>query len=81
MEELSDQIAVNVSILSDFFRSQQYPEPTFDGHSPATTLPATAPERVRVARQTLIEAAAKISQLAIGPSEFLPNLAVGVCHF
>jgi len=77
MEELEHQISANVSILSEFFRTSSYPAPTFDRHSPPTTLPATAPENVRKARKALIEASYKLSQLAIGPNEFLPNIAVG----
>ena len=81
MEELGNKVSTNATILTNFLRSNSWAEPSFDRNSPTTTLPATAPENIRVARQSLIEASLKIFQLAIGPSEFLPNLAVGVCDF
>lgn len=78
MEKLSSIISANVSIVREYLHSSSYPEPSFDRESPSTTLPAAAPENIRVARQALIEASLKLQQLATGPSEFLPNLAVGV---
>jgi len=80
LEELSEQISKKASIISQFLRSNSYPQPSFDRNGPIITLPAGAPQEVRVARQSLIDASLKIFQLAVGPAEFLPNIAVGVCY-
>ena len=44
------------------------------------TLPPTAPQNVLTARQTIINSAAKLHQLAVGPNEYLSYLALHVCR-
>ncbi|MCJ1439430.1 hypothetical protein MMC27_008824 [Xylographa pallens] len=51
--------------------------PTFESDGPSAILPAGSPQNVQEARQKLIAASLELAQLAIGPSEFLPNLATG----
>jgi 6-hydroxytryprostatin B O-methyltransferase len=78
LEEFADQIPANAKVISDFLRSNGLPLPSFERDAPTTTIPASAPSEVRAARQKLMEGALRTFQLALGPSEYLPNLAVGV---
>ncbi|KAF2204077.1 sterigmatocystin 8-O-methyltransferase [Delitschia confertaspora ATCC 74209] len=77
LEELSWSITKNASIVSQYLRGNHLPQPSFDSDGPSTVIPGDAPQNIHQARQALIAAALEISQLAIGPSEFLPNLATG----
>lgn len=76
IEDLAEQVAVATKTLSEFLRSNGHGQPSFDREAPSTTLPPAAPKEILVARQNLTEAALKLYQLATGPSEYLPRLAV-----
>lgn len=78
IEDLAEQVAVATKTLSEFLRSNGHGQPSFDREAPSTTLPPAAPKEILVARQNLTEAALKLYQLATGPSEYLPRLAVWV---
>ncbi|KAF2234946.1 S-adenosyl-L-methionine-dependent methyltransferase [Viridothelium virens] len=77
LEELSWQITKNASIVSQYLGANNKPQPSFTTNGPSTVIPAGAPHGIQQARQNLIAASLEILQLAIGPSEFLPNLATG----
>ena len=79
LEALATKIQENASRISAFLRGSDHSLPSFNVDAPTTTLPASAPAEVHAARQALMDAALKAFQLAAGPSEYLPNLAVGVC--
>ncbi|KAI8950854.1 S-adenosyl-L-methionine-dependent methyltransferase [Xylaria longipes] len=90
LEELSWLITKNASIVSEYLSAHDLPQPSFRADGPSSTLPKDSPRSILQARQNLMEASLKIFQLAIGPSEFLPNLATGfqyvsslswLCHF
>lgn len=78
LEKLSWTITKNASIVSQHLHAHALPQPSFDRDGPSIVVPADSPHSVRKAQQRLISAAIEILQLAIGPSEFLPNLATGV---
>jgi 6-hydroxytryprostatin B O-methyltransferase len=78
LDELADQIQQNANIISDFLQSNGHQSPSFERNAPTYTLPTSAPSEIRVAREALMGAALQIFQLAAGPSEYLPNVAVGV---
>lgn len=78
MEELCCQLSENVSTLVGFLDKEGRPLRSFQRDAPATTLPPDAPEEVKRARQVIIDASMRLHQLALGPSEYLPNLATGV---
>lgn len=78
LEDLSAKIQENVCRISLFLRRDGHALPSFDVDAPVTTLPASAPTEIHAARQALMEAALQTFQLAAGPSEYLPHLAVGV---
>lgn len=78
LEALSWDITRNASIVSQHLAGNDLPQPSFDCNGPVTVLPSSAPQYVREARQKLISASLEMLQLAVGPSEFVPNLALGV---
>jgi hypothetical protein len=78
LEELSWTITKNASIVSQYLGSNGLPQPSFNGDGPETVLPGDSPQAIQQARQKLIAASLELYQLAVGPSEFLPNLATGV---
>ena len=78
LEELSWTVTKNASIVSQYLRANHLRQPSSHSDGPSTVLPAGSPQYVQAARQELISASLEISQLAVGPSEFLPNLATGV---
>ncbi|KAK4184776.1 O-methyltransferase-domain-containing protein [Podospora australis] len=77
LEELSWTITRNASVVSQYLASNGLPQPSFDSKGPGTVLPKESPQDIQRARQELISASLELLQLAIGPSEFLPNLATG----
>lgn len=80
LEELSKKISENASIVSQYLGENHLPQPSLNSDGPSTVVPSSSPQSVQQARQTLIAASLETLQLAIGPSEFLPNLATGVRH-
>ncbi|KAH8695143.1 sterigmatocystin 8-O-methyltransferase [Talaromyces proteolyticus] len=90
IEQYADQISRSAKTLSDYLRANNQPQPSFERYAPTSTLPASAPEDIALARRDLTEASFKIFQLAVGPSEFLPHLTANfhvlfalrwLCHF
>lgn len=77
LEELCDIITQSTSVLSQHLKSQGLPEPSFESNGPTVVIPKNSPQNVAKAQQELIASAIQISQLAMGPSEFLPNLSLG----
>ena len=80
LEELSWSITKNASVVSQYLGSRSLPQPSFESDGPSTIVPGDAPQHIRQALQQLVATSLEMSQLAIGPSEFLPNLATGVRH-
>ena len=78
LEELSWRISKNASFVSQYLGMQCLPQPSIDGDGPSIVVPGDAPQSIQQARQQLIAASLEMMQLAIGPSEFVPNLALGV---
>jgi 6-hydroxytryprostatin B O-methyltransferase len=78
LEGLSWVITKNASIVSHYLEANHLPQPSRESDGPSTILPSGSPQKVQQARQEIIAASLEILQLAIGPSEFLPNLATGV---
>lgn len=78
LEALSSVISKNASVVSQYLHTNHLPQPSRESDGPSTILPSDAPQDVQQARQRLIAASLETLQLAIGPSEFLPNLATGV---
>ncbi|KAI0099267.1 sterigmatocystin 8-O-methyltransferase [Nemania sp. FL0031] len=90
LEELSFEITRNAVLVSQYLHSEGFPQPSHDADGPSSTIPRDSPQSIRVARQNLIEASLKMFQLALGPTEYLPNLATGfqylsclswLCHY
>ena len=78
LEELSWTITKNASIVSHYLGQNNIPQPSLNSDGSSTVVPSGSPQSIQQARQNLIAASLEILQLAIGPSEFLPNLATGV---
>ncbi|GAB1312819.1 S-adenosyl-L-methionine-dependent methyltransferase [Madurella fahalii] len=74
LEELSSEITKNASIVSKYLDANHLPQPSLDANGPSAILPNDSPQGIQQARQRLISASLEMLQLAIGPSEFLPNL-------
>ncbi|KAK4122080.1 S-adenosyl-L-methionine-dependent methyltransferase [Parathielavia appendiculata] len=81
LEELSWTITKNASIVSQYLDANHLPQPSLDADGPSTILPNDSPRGIQQARQRLISASLEILQLAIGPSEFLPNLSTSNAEF
>ena len=78
LEELSKTITTNARTVSQYLEANHLPQPSSKSDGPSTVVPSGSPPSIQQARQNLITAALETLQLAIGPSEFLPNLATGV---
>lgn len=78
LEELRQAVDKNARTVSQYLTAHHLPQPSFNDDGPSTFLPTGAPESIQQARQNLISASLELLQLAIGPSEFLSNLATGV---
>jgi len=78
LEEYVRQITENFNIVSEYLKTSNHPQLSFERDTPDTTLPESAPEPVRTARANLMEAAMRTFQLMLGPKEYIPNLAMGV---
>lgn len=80
IEKYAEQVSLSAKALSEYLRANNHPQPSFNRDAPTVTLPASAPRDIVLARRELTEAAFKIFQLAVGPSEFLPHLIADVRH-
>jgi 6-hydroxytryprostatin B O-methyltransferase len=78
LETYAEQICSAAKQISAWCALNNHPHPSFDRQAPTITLPTSAPQKILTARQTLIESAFKIQQLATEPNEYLPRLAVHV---
>lgn len=78
LEGLSRNITKNASIVSQYLAANHYPQPSLNRDGPSKVVPDESPQSIKQARQNLIAASLETLQLAIGPSEFLPNLATRV---
>lgn len=78
LNELAGSILTNAQLVSTYLRSEGHPVPSFGRDSAPKAVPASAPGEVQAAREALLDASMKMFQLASGPSEYLPNLAVHV---
>lgn len=80
LESFAQEAIDSVKIITDFLRSNNLPHPSFARDAPANAfLPAS--DDVLAARVKLTEAALRLLQLARGPQEYIPNLAVNVNSF
>ncbi|KAH8698978.1 sterigmatocystin 8-O-methyltransferase [Talaromyces proteolyticus] len=77
LEELAWQCTKNAIAVSQYLSANELPQPSHEPDAPSSTLPKDAPPNIRRARQSLMNAALQLFQLAAGPSEFIPNLAPG----
>lgn len=78
LNELANSISTNAGLISTFLHSESHPIPSFQRDAATTAVPASAPGEIQAAREALLDASMKMFQLASGPSEYLPNLAVHV---
>ncbi|KAK3390613.1 O-methyltransferase-domain-containing protein [Podospora didyma] len=77
LEELAWECTKNAVAVSQYLSSHNLPQPSHSPDGPSRTLPQGTPASIRQARESLMDAALKLFQLAAGPSEFIPNLAPG----
>ncbi|KAJ5504021.1 hypothetical protein N7463_006895 [Penicillium fimorum] len=80
LNELASSISANAQVLSTFLHSEGHPIPSFERDAAPKAVPASAPGEIHAAREALMDASMKMFQLASGPSEYLPNLAVNYQH-
>ncbi|ORY10494.1 sterigmatocystin 8-O-methyltransferase [Clohesyomyces aquaticus] len=78
LEQYVQQILQNTGIITEYLETNGLPQPSFERDAPESTLPESAPETIRAARVKLMDAALKAFQLALGPKEYIPNIAVGL---
>ena len=79
LESFAQEATENVKTISDFLRSNDLPHPSFARDAAANAF-LSAPDDVLAARSKLTEAALRLLQLARGPQEYIPNLAVNVSN-
>ena len=77
LESFAQEATDNAQILGDYLRSHNLAHPSFERDAPANAF-LSAPNDVLAARSKLTEAALRLLQLAQGPQEYIPNLAVNV---
>ena len=77
LEGFAQEATDNARIIGDYLRSNGLPHPSFERDAPANAF-LSAPNEVLAARSELTEAALRLLQLAQGPQEYIPNLAVNV---
>ncbi|KAI0123645.1 sterigmatocystin 8-O-methyltransferase [Xylariales sp. AK1849] len=77
LEELAWKCTKNAIAVSQYLSAHNLPQPSHEPDGPSSTLPKDAPQSLQRARQSLMDSALQLFQLAAGPSEFIPNLAPG----
>lgn len=77
LESFAQEAKENADIVSDFFRNNSLPHPSFAADAPANAF-VSVPDNVIAARAKLTEASLKLLQMVQGPQEYIPNLAVNV---
>ena len=78
LEELSWTITKNASVVSQYLDAHNLPQPSVEGNGPSNILSSGAPQHIRQSLQHLLSASLELTQLAIGPSNYVPNLATNV---
>jgi len=81
LEELANEISAAARLMSAYSWVSEKPQAAFGPEAPTIVIAPNAPQKVLKAQQSLIQAAAKIQQLAAEPSEYIPNLQVHVSTF
>ena len=79
IESFAQEAKDNAKLVSEYFRDKDLPHPSFAFNAPPNAF-ESAPDDVLAARTRLTEAALRLLQLAQGPQEYIPNLAVNVSH-
>ncbi|KUI72390.1 6-hydroxytryprostatin B O-methyltransferase [Cytospora mali] len=77
LEDLAWKCTKNAIAVSQYLSAHDLPQPSHEADGPSRTLPKDAPQIVQKARQSLMDSALQLFQLAAGPIEFIPNLAPG----
>ena len=77
LESFAQEALDNAKTISDFFRGNDLPHPSFARDALPNAF-LSAPENIVVARARLTEAALRLFQLARGSQEYISNLSVNV---
>nr|ANM86343.1 putative sterigmatocystin 8-O-methyltransferase [Cladonia uncialis subsp. uncialis]AUW31211.1 putative O-methyltransferase [Cladonia uncialis subsp. uncialis] len=90
LEQIATQLYTSAKAITLFCEQENHPHRSFDHMEPSALLPDNAPQAVLAAQQTINEAATRIQQLVIDPTEFLGAFQVQyqqlaclrwLCHF
>ena len=79
LEHLATQLYTSARAITLFCEQGKHPHRSFDHIEPSTLLPDNAPQSILAAQQTINEAATRVQQLVIDPTEFLGAFQVQVC--
>lgn len=79
LEQIATQLYTSAKAITLFCEQENHPHRSFDHIEPSALLPDNAPQAVLAAQQTINEAATRIQQLVIDPTEFLGAFQVQVC--
>ncbi len=79
LEQLATQLYTSARAITHFCEQENHPLRSFDRIQPEALLPDNAPQSVLAAQQSINEAATRIQQLVIDPTEFLGAFQVQVC--
>jgi AraC-like DNA-binding protein len=90
LSQLAEEISHNTSIVVDYLKSNNLPQPSFDPDGPSHPIP-TSDEKLSAARYALIDASKALHALAVGPAEttrlfcfnelYLLGAMQVLCHF
>ena len=81
LEQLATQLYTSAREITMFCEQENHPHRSFEDTHPSALLPDNAPQSVLAAQQTINEAATKIQQLVIDPTEFLGSFQIQVCLY
>ncbi|KAK4235625.1 sterigmatocystin 8-O-methyltransferase [Achaetomium macrosporum] len=78
LETLSWKITKHAAVVSQYLAAHELPQPSAERDGPVTVVPDNAPAHVRQSLEQLAAASLEMTQLALGPSEYVANLATGL---
>lgn len=76
LTDLASQITNTAKVINEFLAANGHPQPSFNVDAPSAFPPA--PEEILNARRQLLDASQAITELLIGPAEYLRWLSCRV---
>lgn len=74
MSQLSESLGKDVQALTRYLDSAGYGQPSWGRDTPTNVLPVDAPTDIQIARESIMETAMQLFQLAAGPAQYNNNI-------